>query len=229
MKKDKQNCDLKSCFFCKLSLKEWLPAIDVHRQMQHFKKGELIFTEGAEVKGMYFIYDGIAKVHKKWGDEKELIVRFAKKGDIIGHRGLGKDTIYPVSGTALEPITACFIDLDFFKSSLKVNHELTYQLMLFFAEELQESEKKMRNMAHMPVRNRVINALEKVQEKFGITDDGFANITITKQDIANFAGTTFETVFRVMNELVEEGMIKVSGKTFGIISNYTIQKIGINI
>ncbi len=217
MKKGKHNCDLKSCFFCKLSLKEWLPAIDVHRQMQQFKKGELIFTEGEEVKGMYFIYDGIAKVHKKWGDDKELIVRFAQKGDIIGHRGLGNDIVYPVSGTALEAVTACFIDLQFFKSSLKVNHELTYQLMLFFAEELQESEKKMRNMAHMPVRDRVINALEKIQEKFGTTDDGFANITITKQDIANFAGTTYETVFRVMNELVEEGMIKVSGKTFGII------------
>lgn len=217
MKKGKHNCDLKSCFFCKQSLIEWLPAIDANRQMQEFKKGELIFTEGEEVKGMYFIYEGIAKVHKKWGDEKELIVRFAKKGDIIGHRGLGNDILYPVSGTALEPLTACFIDLEFFKTSLKVNHNLTYELMLFFAEELQESEKKMRDMAHMPVRDRVINALGKIQQKFGTTNEGFANLTITKQDIANFAGTTFETVFRVMNELVDEGMIKVSGKTFGII------------
>jgi CRP-like cAMP-binding protein len=217
MKKVKHNCDLKSCFFCKLALKEWLPAVDVNRQMQQFKKGELIFTEGEVVKGMYFIYDGIAKVHKKWGDDKELIVRFAKQGDIIGHRGLGNDVIYPVSGTALEPLTACFIDLEFFKSSLKVNHELTYQLMLFFAEELQESEKKMRDMAHMPVRDRVIKSLQKIEQKFGTNAEGFANLTITKQDIANFAGTTFETVFRVMNELVAENMIKVSGKTFGFI------------
>jgi CRP/FNR family transcriptional regulator len=177
----------------------------------------LIFTEGEEVKGMYFIYDGIAKVHKKWGDDKELIVRFAKQGDIIGHRGLGNDVIYPVSGTALEPLTACFIDLEFFKSSLKVNHELTYQLMLFFAEELQVSEKKMRDMAHMPVRDRVIESLQKIEQKFGTNEEGFANLTITKQDIANFAGTTFETVFRVMNELVADKMIKVSGKTFGFI------------
>ncbi len=217
MKKGKHNCDLKSCFFCKLSLKEWLPAVDVNRHMQQFKKGELIFTEGEEVKGMYFIYDGIAKVHKKWGDDKELIVRFAKQGDIIGHRGLGNDVIYPVSGTALEPLTACFIALEFFKSSLKVNHELTYQLMLFFAEELQVSEKKMRDMAHMPVRDRVIESLQKIEQKFGTNEEGFANLTITKQDIANFAGTTFETVFRVMNELVADKMIKVSGKTFGFI------------
>ncbi len=218
MKLPKKTCDLQSCFFCKLSLKEWLPAIDANRKMQQFKKGELLFIEGEEVKGMYFIYSGVAKVHKKWGDDKELIVRFAKKGEIIGHRGLGNDTHYPVSGTAIEPVTACFIDLDFFKTSLKVNHDLTYQLMLFFAEELQESEKKMRNMAHMPVKGRVANALLKLKDKFGETEDGFVAITITKQDIANFAGTTYETVFRIMNELLEDNAIKVSGKNFGILN-----------
>lgn len=218
MKLPKKTCDLKSCFFCKLSLKEWLPAIDANRKMQQFKKGELLFTEGEEVKGMYFIHSGVAKVHKKWGEDKELIVRFAKKGDIIGHRGLGNDTHYPVSGTAIEPVTVCFIDLDFFKTSLKVNHDLTYQLMLFFAEELQESEKKMRNMAHMPVKGRVANALLKLKDKFGETEDGFVAITITKQDIASYAGTTYETVFRIINELLEDNAIKVAGKNFGILN-----------
>ena len=34
------------------------------------------------VTAMYFVYEGATKVHKKWGD-KELIVRFAKKGHIV--------------------------------------------------------------------------------------------------------------------------------------------------
>ena len=54
------------------------------------------------MKGMFFIYSGKVKVHKKWDDEKELIVRFAGKGDIVGHRGLGNDIYYPV----LESITS---------------------------------------------------------------------------------------------------------------------------
>jgi CRP-like cAMP-binding protein len=49
----------------------------------------LFFTEDEEVKGIFFINKGKAKVHKQWGD-KELIVRFAGQGDIVGHRGLGK-------------------------------------------------------------------------------------------------------------------------------------------
>ena len=218
MKKSKHGCDLKSCVFCRLSLPEWSPAIDANRKNYHFNKGELLFREGEKIKGMYFIYSGKVKVHKKWDSEKELIVRFAGSGDILGHRGLGKDIHYPVSATALEPVTVCFIDLAFFLTSLKVNHDLTFQLMLFFAEELQESEKKMRNMAHMPVKGRVAHALLKLKDKYGLTQEGYVDITITKQDIASFAGTTYETVFRIMNELAEDKIIDTRGKTFCILN-----------
>ena len=224
MKKSKHSCDLKSCSFCRSCLKEWLPAIDAHRKNYDFKKGELLFKEGEEVTGMYFINAGKVKVHKNWDSEKELIVRFAGPGDIVGHRGLGNDPNYPVSGTALEPVTACFIDLPFFLSSLKVNHELTFQLMMFFASELQESEKKMRNMAHMPVKVRVAHTLLKLKEKYGENEDGFVDITITKQDIASYAGTTYETVFRIMNELSEDKIIRIDGKKFGILNLDKLEK-----
>lgn len=224
MKKSKHNCDLKSCSFCRSCLKEWLPAIDANRKNYHFKKGEVLFREGEKVLGMFFINSGKVKVHKNWADEKELIVRFAGKGDIVGHRGLGNDIFYPVSGTALEPVIACFIDLPFFLTSLKVNHELAFELMMFFASELQESEKKMRNMAHMPVKVQVIHALLKLKEKYGVNEDGFIDITITKQDIASFAGTTYETVFRIMNELANAKLISMHGKQFRIINDAELKK-----
>lgn len=225
MKKSKHNCDLQSCTFCKSCLKEWSYAIEGNRKNYQYSKGELLFREGDKVVGMYFIYSGKVKVHKKWDDEKELIVRFAGKGDIVGHRGLGNDTHYPVSATALEPVNICFIDLSFFMTSLKVNHDFTFKLMMFFAEELQESERKMRNMAHMPVKGRVIQALLKLQVKYGITADNFVDITITKQDIASYAGTTYETVFRIMNELEEEKAILMKGKNFRIINTDALEKL----
>ena len=129
MKKSKNGCDLKSCFFCRLCLKEWLPAIEGNRMNFQLRKGETLFVEGDKVTGIFFVYAGKVKVHKKWGD-KELIVRFANQGAIVGHRGLGNNTVYPVSATAIEPVTVCFIDLDFFITTLKVNHEFTFQLMM---------------------------------------------------------------------------------------------------
>ena len=221
MKKSKETCDLKSCMYCQLCIAEWLPAISDIRQMVTIKKGEILFKEGEEMTGMYFVHSGVVKVHKQWG-QKELIVRFAKKGDIVGHRGLGADTIYPVSGTALENISACFIPLHFFISSLKINYEFMHWLMLFFAEELKQSERKMRNLAHMSVKGRVAKALLLLQSKFGTKPDGHIDLLLSRQDFASYTGTTYETVFRTMADLTEQNIIAVDGKKITILNEVAL-------
>lgn len=222
MKKEKQVCDLKSCMYCKLCVPEWLPAIDVNRKMVSIKKGEILFKEGEVMTGIYFVYSGIVKVHKQWG-QKELIVRFAKKGDIVGHRGLGADTIYPVSGIALENVTACYIPLDFFMSSLKVNYEFIIQLMLFFAEELKQSERKMRNLAHMNVKGRVAQALLTLKNKFGTKADGHIDILLSRQDLASYTGATYETVFRIMTDLADQKILLVDGKKITVLNEAALK------
>ena len=222
MKKQKQDCDLKSCMYCQLCIPEWLPAIDVNRQSVHIKKGELLFKEGDTMAGIYFVNSGTVKVHKQWG-QKELIVRFARNGDIVGHRGLGADTIYPVSGTALENVTACFIPLDFFMSSLKINYDFMERLLLFFAEELKQSERKMRNLAHMSVKGRVANALLLLKNKFGVKPEGHINILLSRQDLASYAGTTYETVFRIMSDLAEQKILIADGKKITVLDEQALE------
>jgi CRP-like cAMP-binding protein len=91
--------------------------------------------------------------------------------------------------------------------------------MLFFAAELQEAEKKMRNMAHMPVKGRIAQALISLQKQFGTKDGGVIGIELSRQDLASYAGSTYETVFRVINELVKEEITSVSGKKITV-KNY---------
>jgi CRP/FNR family transcriptional regulator len=217
MKQGKNNCDGKSCYLCQHCLPEWLPAIAGHKKTMQYKKGAVLFNEGDAVTGVYFVYSGIVKVHKQWG-EKELILRFAKGGDVLGHRGLGKDMVYPIAATALEPVTVCFIDFDFFKTTLRVNYDFSFGLLMFLAEELQESEKKMRNLAHMQVKGRIAYALLQLQHKFGVTSEGLIDFIPSRQDLASYTGTAYETLFRIVNELVEENIIKLSGKSIAIVN-----------
>ncbi len=203
---------------CQACLKEWHPAIAANKKNFKVKKGEVIFNEGDPVKGIYFVYEGNFKVHKRWGPEKELIIRFASKGSLFGHRGLGGNNIYPISATALSDGIVCYIELDFFNTTLKVNAAFTYSLMMFFASELQESEKKMRNMAHMPVKGRLAQALITLQDQFGTKNGGAIGIILSRQDLASFAGATYETVFRVINDLMREGIVAIKGKEINIIN-----------
>lgn len=225
MKQNKKSCDLQSCIFCKQSSKEWLPAIDANRKNLHFKKGELLFREGELMTGMFFVYSGLVKIHTRWSDEKELILRIAADGDIVGHRGLGTDNIYPASATVLESSDICYVDLEFFTASLKVNPGFLYQLMMFFASELKESEKRMRNLAHMPVKGRIANMLIFLKKKFGVTADGYIDTALSRQDMAAYVGTTYESFFRVIKEMEEENVIRVDSKHIMIMAEEALVRI----
>jgi len=225
MKAAKIKCDLKSCFLCHHMVPEWGAAVDQHRQNLLFKKGEKVFSEGAPVKGIYFIYQGKVKIQKKWGGDKQIIVHFATKGDIVGYRGLGNDRVYPVSATALEELNVCFVNTAFFETSLQVNQKLTYELLQFYANELQIAERRMADLVQMDVKRRVADTLLMLKAKFGQGTGGFINASLTKQDLASYAGTTYETFSRMIAELAREKIVRLSGKQIGILNEGLLRKI----
>lgn len=225
MKTCNKTCDLQKCLMCQVILPEWKPALDRHRKNYSIKKGESIIREGDPVTGIYFVYSGKLKIHKKWGN-KELIVRFATPGAIIGHRGLSSNIeTFPVSATALEPSVVCFLELDFFLSTLKVNHDFAYRLLLFFADELQESERRMRDLALKSVKSRLAGALLQLAQLFGVDENSCINLDLSRNDLASFTGATYETVFRTMNELVQEDLITLHEKKIQITNTVGLQAL----
>jgi CRP-like cAMP-binding protein len=229
MKETKNGCDLTNCYLCKHCTNDWIPAIAAHKKNYTVKKGQRIFSEGDSVTGIYFIFSGKVKVHKRWDKEKEIILRFSKSGDILGHLGLGNEPVYPVSTTAIEPTTVCYIDLSFFESSLQVNPKLTYSLMKFFANELQESEKRMRNLVHMPVRERIALALLTLHKHFGTTESGNINIELTRQELSSYAAVSYETLFKVINDFKQNNWISSNGKSIKITNEALLRSITLDL
>jgi CRP-like cAMP-binding protein len=208
-------CDLDRCFLCRHCIPEWKEVIALRKKTWLIRKGKPLFQMGEEVKGIFFLYSGVVKIHAPWADGREMILRFARGGEIAGHRGLG-DTVYPVTGTALEDTTACFIDNEFLETSMKANPLLTYTLMQFYATELQKAERRMRDLTHMDVKGRIASALLDIWQLFGVNEEKFLALTLTRQDIAAYAGTTYETVFKFFTELIAAGIITTSAKDIRI-------------
>lgn len=215
IKKGKHICDITNCFMCSHVTEDWRRLIEISASQILLKKGERFIQEGEPMTGVYFVNKGTVKVHKAW-QEKELIVRFAHHGAIVGHRGIYANFesghTYPISATAIEPTEVCFVELPFFMSTLRVNPGFTFELMMFFAEELRQSEQNMRNLVHMSVKSRLALALFKLESQFGVSDEGAIAISLSKQDLASYVGTTYETLFRMLNELVNDKLVGMDGK-----------------
>src|SRR5665647_2450215 len=78
------------CFLKLGCFGEWLDKISTCKNQLWYKKGNYIFCEGETNYGIYFIQQGGIKVVTTSLHGREQIVRLAKEGQILGHRGLGK-------------------------------------------------------------------------------------------------------------------------------------------
>ncbi|MFC5408949.1 Crp/Fnr family transcriptional regulator [Larkinella bovis] len=225
MKQSKTGCALTNCLFCAFSQEAWLPVLNANRQVQVYAKGETIFTEGTPVTGVYFIDDGLVKIHQSWPSQKQLILNFAGRGDMIGYRALGQDPMFPVTATTLAKTAVCFVDLPFFELALETNPRLTYQLMKFYANALQKAEKRMRNLALMDVKGRVADTLLMLDRRFGRDENGYIDVLLTRQDMAAYAGTTYETFFRMLAELKTGRLVAEEKKKIAILDENRLQSL----
>jgi len=83
----------------------------------------------------------------------------------------------------------------------------------------------MRNLAHMPVKERIAQALLSLKKQFGINSGGYIDIELTKQDIASYAGVAYETFFKVTQEFLQGNLIEVDGKSFKLVNEDGLREI----
>lgn len=179
------------------------------------KKGQQFIIEGAPVNGLFFIKKGTVKVFRTGINGREQIVRFAKACEIIGHRGFGTQEYYSIGAIALQDSELHYFSKEHLQEVLMNNSEFTYDMMLFYANELNRSENKVKSISQMTVRERVIDALLYLHRKFGDVN-GYLNLPLSRKEYADYAGTTEEQVIRVFSALKKEKLIIAKGKRIGI-------------
>lgn len=187
------------------------------------KKSQQFIIEGAPVHGLYFVYKGKVKVGKTGLHGREQIVRFAHDGEIIGHRGFGTGKFSPISAVAMEDSILCNFTNEVLFDMMHKVPDLTFDMMLFYAEELNKSETKVKKFAQMTVREKVIDSFLYIRRKFGQPRDYF-DIQLSRKEIADFAGTTEEQVIRVISALKKENLLRAKGKQLGIVDLELLKK-----
>lgn len=209
------SCTNQNCLIRKNIDSPYIDKLVQTRKEIKCKKGQQFVMEGASVTGLFFLLSGKVKVLRTGLHGKEQIVRFATPGEIIGHRGFGTEETYPISAIALVDCTLCYFSKEILQQTLREYTSLTYDFMLFYANELNRSEIRVKSLSQMTVRERVIDTLLYINRKFGQTN-GFSSLLLSRREYADYAGTTEEQVIRMFSILKKEGLLITKGKRVGI-------------
>jgi CRP-like cAMP-binding protein len=95
--------------FFKSLTEEELKSLNFEKTCSTYKKGSIVYKEGARLTGFYCIIKGIVKVYKTGIDGKEQIIRFAKKGEIIAYRSLLSQETACTTSKIIEDAILCHI------------------------------------------------------------------------------------------------------------------------
>jgi CRP-like cAMP-binding protein len=202
-----------------------LQAIARKKSTLHVQKGEVIFSEGTSLRGVYCLRNGKCKLTKLAPNGKEQIVRFIRKGELVGHRSVISNSVAHLTVTALEEMDVCFIPKNEILELFKNNTEFSMEITRSLAEDLDEANSSIANMAQKNVRERLAESLLFFERIFGIDNDGYISVTLTREEIANAIGTATESTIRLLSEFKKEGYISLSGKRIRIENKVKLQHL----
>jgi len=183
------------------------------KSCHRYDRGETIFEMGHYPRGLYCLHAGHAKLIRYSPEGTEQIIRFSSAGDAIGYSSLITGEPYTITAVAVEPTSVCFIPSETIFRYLRENSQMSLHVMQLMSRELQETERRVVELARKSVRERVAEALLVLRETFGVADDGETlNMPLTREEIADVVGTAPESLIRMLSELKSDNLIETSGR-----------------
>ena len=214
--------------FCDLS-REALIRLQNIKATSIYPKGALLCLEGQAPRGVFVLCTGRAKLSTTSSEGKSIILRIAEPGEVLGLTAAVSGTPYEATVETLEPSQANFISQgDFIRFlqehpdvGLRVAKQLTHNCKCAYGEirSLGLSNSVPERMAKLILEwaERPLELPAKKPHETAI------RVTLTQEEIAQFIGTSRETVSRVLTGFRRRGWLRVKGATWTILNRPALE------
>jgi CRP/FNR family cyclic AMP-dependent transcriptional regulator len=175
-----------------------------NRDVNIFKKKQILYTEGNRPMRLFYIKKGKVKTFKSNQDGKQLITGLYKEGDFLGYVPLMEGTSYRETAEAIEYAELIAIPKEDFLEVINTSREAVKKFTILLTQNIAKKEEMLVRMAYNSLRRKVAEALIDV---YGIYK---ANIDMSRQNLAAIAGTATESMIRTLNDFKLEKLIDIN-------------------
>lgn len=204
-----------------VDLFEWFcpvtKAADRYEQLpkRSFKKGEFIYFNDDTADKVFFIHTGAVKVAGYSPTGEELIKAILHPGEIFGELAVFGEEKRQDFAQAIEDTEVCMQTREMVVSLMRDVNSFGRFLNSLVGRRVIYTQKRMESLLFKDARTRVVEYILEQAEKNGKTLlDGAITIRnyLTHQEIANYTGTSRQTVTTVLNELRDSRVIDFDRK-----------------
>jgi CRP/FNR family transcriptional regulator, cyclic AMP receptor protein len=223
-----QTCKTRtSGFFCQLSAPA-LKDFNTVRSPAAYPAGALLFLEKQDPRGVFVLCEGQVKLSISSSSGKTLILRIAKPGEILGLMATLSGIPYEVTAETLHPCQVAFIRREDFLHFV-AKHPEAYQAAVKQLSTLYSGACEQLRTVGLSA-----SAPEKLARLLlDWSADGRdarqgmpIKLPLTHEEIAEFIGTTRETVTRTLSEFKSRQLVALQGSTLMISNRPALENIG---
>jgi CRP/FNR family transcriptional regulator, anaerobic regulatory protein len=221
-------CDNNLCAK-KVSIFSSLDDIDIKKIVnltghKNYFKGDYLCHEGDISSKLFIVNEGKVKLSKFNKDGKEQILRILSNGSFFGEFYLFSDNEpYNFSAIAISDLKICTLsksDMDI----LLIDHpDINQKILAEISKRLIQTENLVQNLSTNDTNSKVAYVLLKLSERYGRVENNqiYVEIPINREEMANYAGVTRETMSRKLSNFEHSGIISTKGNKVIIILKKT--------
>jgi CRP/FNR family transcriptional regulator len=190
---------------------------------KHYKKGEIIFSDGDEAKGFFVIAEGRVKIFKLSTEGKEQILHIFGPGQPFGEVPVFTGQKFPANSQAIEETRALFFPRDSIVALITANPSLALNMLAVMSIKLHQFALQIENLSlkEMPARlASYLIFLADEQNKGQVV-----TLNISKGQLASILGTIPETLSRVFAKLSSQSLIRVNGKNITLLDRRGLEDL----
>lgn len=174
-----------------------------------YEKGETLFAEGDPPDFLVTIASGRVKVVKTLPSGKEIILEIFGPGDPVGAVVAYEGRPYPASAVAIERSECILVRRTEFFALFERHPSFVRGFLTGMAQRIVELTRRIPEVAGGRVETRFAHLFLKLADRMGRNraDGRFVPLPLSRQELADLAGTTIETSIRIMSRWGKEGIV----------------------
>jgi CRP-like cAMP-binding protein len=199
---------------------EILEKIFILMQKRYYKKGTIILMEEEFGDTLFVLNRGSVKVTRVSEDGREVILAIMGPGDFFGEMSIFDGENRSANVITLEDSEVFVLKRGDFLDLLERFPQIAITLLQVMASRLRRSDQQIEGLSLSDAENRVAMCLLRLAEDLGVIKSGRVVIENMpyQQDVANMAGTSRETVSRMLTLLQRKGFIQKRGRRLEILN-----------
>lgn len=209
------------CFH--LISREDLESLSENRTQIIYLKGETVFKQGAFAPHVLFIQSGLIRVYLQTGRNKVQNLWISKSGDFLAFSSLFGERTYSYSAVAMKDAELLMIDKESMRNLLQTNSEFGFRITSKNYNSEKHLMELVASLSYKQMRGKLATALLYLTSETLRGEEVFSYLT--RQDIADFASISVESVIKFLKEFEKEGILSLDNKNITVTEPERLSKI----